>query len=54
MRQHQIQIDQRDSRKAREVTQDVKYAAVTLRTPAKKKGSPFLLTMLVVRKSAIR
>lgn len=39
----QIQIAQRGGSKAREVTLDVKYASVTLKTPSNKKGPPISL-----------
>ena len=43
VKQRQIQIAQRGGRKAREVTLDVKYAAVTLKTPSNKKGASISL-----------
>ncbi|EJE8536241.1 IS4 family transposase, partial [Vibrio vulnificus] len=43
VKQRQIQIAQRGGRKARDVTLDIKYAAVTLKTPSNKTGEPISL-----------
>nr|BCN22622.1 IS4 family transposase [Vibrio mimicus] len=54
VKHRQIQIAQRGGRKAREVTQDVKYASVTLKKPSNKKAPPFLSTMLVAPKLVMK
>ncbi|KAA1171490.1 IS4 family transposase, partial [Photorhabdus heterorhabditis] len=41
--QRQIQISQRGGRKASKATLDVKYAAVTIKAPSNRKGSPIFL-----------
>ncbi|MGG4610345.1 IS4 family transposase [Providencia sp. Me31A] len=41
--QRQIQIAQRGGRKASQVTLDVKYAAVTIKAPSNRKGTPIYL-----------